>query len=775
MAESRLSVFVSATTGDLRETRRAVRDALLTMDHVPIEQTNFPPEASTVREMLTKRIRACDAVIHIAGLRFGSEPREPEPGKPRRSYTQMEYEIARELKKKVYTFVCEADYPYDASEPEDAEKAALQQAHRARLVGGDQLFEVVATRDELEKRVGALQAQLDTLSERLRKTRRLLSVSIATGVLAVLGLASFFVYVAYARTTNTQHLTAARELGLDLGQLQASDLAPRFARNDMQQAELRVRVPEALRTIVASNQASMEADFGDGVWTQVGRDYVGGGDLQGVLSVDARNASGPLRLRIGPPWGHGSGPSFGPFSYDISPARFAAQEATSARSSDQPWLVHEGMMWQAHPTVLDALFPQVVAMRMGSEPDNLTQHIPTTGQGGAVEALIGPMKWKNAVVMATYNLDRQDRIYAQLEFRDGTKSAVREFVVPAGSSTMMSAIMGGNVRGPINPPQLDVRAEQWPTRAVWYEHFCTNAQLQVFADDSAVPLELPTDSRTLLAWPEWKSLRFTLMCDELAEPISQIVQLPAREAIEVRLPIVEARAESSAFAIVALFDNTRVSLRMLNARDLRASQLISVSRTGADGVTQWSEFRPLSQSILQPPDQRNYPVLSSPVRVLLVSADGTEQGPFTLNLAPLRDGLVRSAARTVRETARSLVRVVRVSTPEQLRALTLGGQTIEGLSLPAGLVLPATAGVFPETWIGVERIDVLDMQGTVLSSLTPTIDLDKWLAARNQNVWPLLSPSMHATFSSKEVEVQLRFILRDGIERAPVRFPVADP
>ena len=88
-----------------------VKQGLLTMGCFPIEQTNFEPDYRTVRQMLETRIAQCDAVIHIVGVRYGAEPDPasvPE-GHTRRSYTQMEAEIARKLGKKLYVFLCPED------------------------------------------------------------------------------------------------------------------------------------------------------------------------------------------------------------------------------------------------------------------------------------------------------------------------------------------------------------------------------------------------------------------------------------------------------------------------------------------------------------------------------------------------------------------------------------------------------------------------------------------------------------------------------------------
>src|SRR5580698_558953 len=102
MPGQRPEIFVSATSGDLRSCRQLIKEALLTLGCVPVEQTNFPPDAHTVREMLRLRIAACHAMVHVAGEYFGAEPSKRGPQHPRRSYTQMEYDLARQLKKPIY-------------------------------------------------------------------------------------------------------------------------------------------------------------------------------------------------------------------------------------------------------------------------------------------------------------------------------------------------------------------------------------------------------------------------------------------------------------------------------------------------------------------------------------------------------------------------------------------------------------------------------------------------------------------------------------------------
>lgn len=169
MKAPRPDIFISAATADLGSCRRIIKDALLTLGCTPIEQTNFPPDAQSVRDMLREKIAACDAVIHIAGHVYGAEPVQQQPGEPRRSYTQLEYDIAQELARPVYVFICGDGFPYDEHEPEDDERQALQRAHRERLAAGDHLFTPVASRDELTLRIHQLQIRVERLATALQR------------------------------------------------------------------------------------------------------------------------------------------------------------------------------------------------------------------------------------------------------------------------------------------------------------------------------------------------------------------------------------------------------------------------------------------------------------------------------------------------------------------------------------------------------------------------------------------------------------------------------
>ena len=188
-----LKIFVSATSGDLRLVRETVNKAIQALGCVAEEQGTFAPDFRTVTDSLREKIKGCDAVIHIVGRRFGAEPSVASlpPGAPRRSYTQLEYFMARELGKKIFVILCGDDFPYDPCESEDPEKAALQANHYTRLAAADDEYRVVSTGEACYSYVLQLQVQFEELAKqlaRVHRTHRLLLTAIAMSLTALLAL-----------------------------------------------------------------------------------------------------------------------------------------------------------------------------------------------------------------------------------------------------------------------------------------------------------------------------------------------------------------------------------------------------------------------------------------------------------------------------------------------------------------------------------------------------------------------------------------------------------
>ena len=236
---SRPEVFVSATSRDLGSCRQLVKEALLTLGCAPVEQRNFPPDAREVRAMLRSRIAACHAVVHVAGLAYGTEPSTRAPGEPRRSYTQLECEIAHELGLPTFVFVCAEGFPYDPHEQEDEDRRGLQRAHVDRLRSGDRLHEAVASPAELAARVHALQIQVERLSRALARSRRRLAWGLAAGVAACIGLGAG-VWGLTRRAERTETRLGEVETELDRHRRYVRAVAGAYGQQQAQLAELKL-------------------------------------------------------------------------------------------------------------------------------------------------------------------------------------------------------------------------------------------------------------------------------------------------------------------------------------------------------------------------------------------------------------------------------------------------------------------------------------------------------------------------------------------------------
>jgi uncharacterized protein DUF4062 len=110
----RAEVFISAATRELSSYREEVKNALLTLKILPIVEREFRLAHGPLVTMLRDLIGACDAVIHLAGFDYGAEPPPRQPGDPRRSYTQIENDIAREFKKPLFLFLASEDCQPDS-------------------------------------------------------------------------------------------------------------------------------------------------------------------------------------------------------------------------------------------------------------------------------------------------------------------------------------------------------------------------------------------------------------------------------------------------------------------------------------------------------------------------------------------------------------------------------------------------------------------------------------------------------------------------------------
>lgn len=148
-------VFVSAVTSELGWARLATRDVLLRMQVEPVVQDEFPTDYRTIVELLRATLKQCDATICLLGFRFGAEPKDRPEGTPRRSYTQLEYDIALELGKPIYLLFWKGGDDRAALNGDD-EQRRLQSEHRVALLASDRIWYEFASLTELRRIVSEI-------------------------------------------------------------------------------------------------------------------------------------------------------------------------------------------------------------------------------------------------------------------------------------------------------------------------------------------------------------------------------------------------------------------------------------------------------------------------------------------------------------------------------------------------------------------------------------------------------------------------------------------
>lgn len=154
----RPTIFLSGVSSEFGSYRDAVEVEVQKKGCFAENQSSFGVDYHTVEEMLRRRINDADAVIHIVGFRFGAEPKDRPADKLRRSYTQMEYDIARELKKPLYVFLSSDATIADALGTDDADATALQLAHRQAIQDDKPLYYFFKDKAELCKLAGEIEA-----------------------------------------------------------------------------------------------------------------------------------------------------------------------------------------------------------------------------------------------------------------------------------------------------------------------------------------------------------------------------------------------------------------------------------------------------------------------------------------------------------------------------------------------------------------------------------------------------------------------------------------
>lgn len=154
-SEKPLRIFISGNSTEFKRLRGVATEAVLSRGWIPIAQDHFATQHGALPEVLQKLVSSCDATICLVGRCYGSEPRSRPPGKRRRSYTQMEYDMAREARQPVFLMVAagEALKTCDGETPESAELAGLQQEFLREITEDNQLRHPFHDENELRMRI----------------------------------------------------------------------------------------------------------------------------------------------------------------------------------------------------------------------------------------------------------------------------------------------------------------------------------------------------------------------------------------------------------------------------------------------------------------------------------------------------------------------------------------------------------------------------------------------------------------------------------------------
>jgi len=125
-------IFISAVSGELKSYRLVVDRALRIRGYEPVFQELFGLGDEKIVELLRGKVAECDAVICLIGRRYGAEPSVALPEFGRRSFTQLEYFLAKASvpPKPCYRFCTTDGTPVDTPNNESDELRGLQKAYR---------------------------------------------------------------------------------------------------------------------------------------------------------------------------------------------------------------------------------------------------------------------------------------------------------------------------------------------------------------------------------------------------------------------------------------------------------------------------------------------------------------------------------------------------------------------------------------------------------------------------------------------------------------------
>lgn len=117
MDQRKYQIFVSSTYSDLAEARRGVTEAIQRLNHFPVGMEQFSADDDEQWQIIRETLEQTDYYICIIGHRYGSLSNDG------RSFTEKEWDYARELGIPIMSFIRERDA---ATTPQERESDPKQ-------------------------------------------------------------------------------------------------------------------------------------------------------------------------------------------------------------------------------------------------------------------------------------------------------------------------------------------------------------------------------------------------------------------------------------------------------------------------------------------------------------------------------------------------------------------------------------------------------------------------------------------------------------------------
>lgn len=140
--EKKYQVFISSTYEDLKEEREQAIKAVLEMGHIPVGMEMFSAADEDQWNLISRQIEASDYYLIIVAHRYGSETKEGV------SYTEKEYDFAKEVGVPTLGFVINDDASWPSNRIDKAQKK-VKKLKAFKLKVQSKLVHFWSNKDEL--------------------------------------------------------------------------------------------------------------------------------------------------------------------------------------------------------------------------------------------------------------------------------------------------------------------------------------------------------------------------------------------------------------------------------------------------------------------------------------------------------------------------------------------------------------------------------------------------------------------------------------------------